>query len=118
MIGLSFTAESESFKSVGSRRIAIPLGEVRWERDAHGEASHEREQRKALTPDQLSLRQTALLTIVQMIESMEPMLMEASGKGRDEWDRWWTGMTTDLLQKGGVASGECLEVGAWWGQKR
>ena len=118
MIGLSFTAESESFKSVGSRRIAIPLGEVRWERDAHGEAPHEREQRKALTPDQLSLRQTALLTIVQMIESMEPMLMEASGKGRDEWDRWWTGMTTDLLQKGGVASGECLEVGAWWGQKR
>ncbi|KAK2741413.1 hypothetical protein FQN55_008329 [Onygenales sp. PD_40] len=118
MIGLSFTSESESFKSVDSRRIAIPLGEVRWEREPQGGPPNEWEQRKALSQDQLALRQTALLTIVQMIESMEPMLMEASGKGRDEWDRWWTGMTTDLLQKGGVASGECLEVGAWWGQKR
>ncbi|PGH11642.1 hypothetical protein AJ79_04782 [Helicocarpus griseus UAMH5409] len=118
MIGLSFTSESESFKKVDSRRIAIPLGEVRWEREPQGGPSNGWEQRKALSPDQLVLRQTALLTIVQMIESMEPMLMEASGKGRDEWDRWWTGMTTDLLQKGGVASGECLEVGAWWGQKR
>ncbi|OAT05961.1 SAM binding domain-containing protein containing protein [Blastomyces gilchristii SLH14081] len=118
MIGLSFTSESESFNSVDSRRIAIPLGEVRWEREPQDGASNGWKQPKALSADQLALRQTALYTIVQMIESMEPMLMEASGKGRDEWDRWWTGMTTDLLQKGGVASGECLEVGAWWGQKR
>ncbi|KAL1964325.1 hypothetical protein VTN77DRAFT_7010 [Rasamsonia byssochlamydoides] len=114
-ISMSFTTEADSFQSVGSRRIAIPLGEVRWERDTPGPDGTIR---KALTEEQLALRRTALITVIQMIEAMEPILMEASGKGRDEWDRWWAAMTTDLLQKNGLASGECLEVGAWWGQKR
>ncbi|EER24280.1 hypothetical protein CPC735_056500 [Coccidioides posadasii C735 delta SOWgp] len=113
-INLSFTSESESFQSVDSRRIAIPLGEVKWEHTSNGGTTP----RKHLTEDQLTLRHTALLNVVQMIESMEPILMEASEKGKAEWDRWWAGMTQDLLQKDGVASGECLEVGAWWGQKR
>ncbi|OKL59961.1 hypothetical protein UA08_04822 [Talaromyces atroroseus] len=109
-IGLSFTAEADAFQSVGSRRIAIPLGgEVRWEQTG---------KRNKLNADQLALRQTALITIIQMIEGMEPILREASGKSRDEWDRWWAAMTTDLLHKNGLANGECLEVGAWWGQKR
>jgi SAM-dependent methyltransferase len=108
-IGLSFTAEADAFQSVGSRRIAIPLGaEVRWEQTGKG---------KTLNADQLALRQTALITIIQMIEGMEPILRDASGKSRDEWDRWWAAMTTDLLHKNGLANGECLEVGAWWGQK-
>ncbi|EFQ98652.1 SAM binding domain-containing protein containing protein [Nannizzia gypsea CBS 118893] len=108
-IGLAFSSEADSFQSSGSRRVAIPLGEVKWEQKQNG---------KPLTADQMALRQTTLLTVVQLIESMEPLLMEASGKGQAEWDRWWTGMTTDLMQKGGVASGECLEVGAWWGRKK
>ncbi|EFE43593.1 hypothetical protein TRV_01637 [Trichophyton verrucosum HKI 0517] len=108
-IGLAFSSEAESFQSSGSRRVAIPLGEVKWEQKQNG---------KPLTADQMALRQTTLLTVVQLIESMEPLLMEASGKGQAEWDRWWTGMTTDLMQKGGVASGECLEIGAWWGRKK
>ncbi|GAD97833.1 SAM binding motif containing protein [Paecilomyces variotii No. 5] len=116
-IGLSFTSEMDVFKSVDSRRIAIPLGEVRWERETPTKNTNGTS-RRALTEDQLALRQTALHTVIQMIEGMEPILMEASGKGRDEWDRWWTTMQADLLQKGSLASGECLEVSAWWGQKR
>ncbi|KAL2002705.1 hypothetical protein VTN02DRAFT_6136 [Thermoascus thermophilus] len=116
-IGLSFTTESDIFKGVDSRRVAIPLGEVRWEREGQGKDTHSH-QRKALTEDQIALRHTALLTVIQMIEGLEPILMEASGKSRDEWERWWAAMTADLFQKGGVASGECLEVSAWWGQKR
>lgn len=109
-IGLSFTTEADAFQSSGSRRVAIPLGaDVRWEQTGG---------RGKLNADQLALRHTALTTTIQMIEGMEPMLMEASGKSRDEWDRWWAAMTTDLLQKNGLANGECLEVGAWWGQKR
>jgi SAM-dependent methyltransferase len=117
-IGLSFTTETDSFQSVGSRRIAIPLGEVRWEREGTRHNHPSRSTQKALTADQLALRRTALTTVIQMIDGMEPMLMEASGKSRDEWDRWWAAMTMDLLQKNGLANGECLEVGAWWGQKR
>jgi len=116
-IGLAFTTESDVFKSTDSRRIAIPLGEVRWEREGQGKDTSGNP-RKALSEDQLALRHTALLTVIHMIEGLEPILMEASGKSRDEWERWWAAMTADLFQKGGVASGECLEVSAWWGQKR
>jgi hypothetical protein len=116
-IGLAFNSEVDLLENVDSRRIAIPLGDLRWEREGQGNDSKGRA-RKALTPEQIAIRRTALLTVVQMIEGMEPMLMEASGKGRDEWDRWWAAMTTDFFQKGGLASGECLEVSAWWGQKR
>lgn len=116
-IGLSFNSEVDTLENVDSRRIAIPLGDLRWEREGQGKDSKGRP-RKALTPEQISIRRTALLTVIQMIEGLEPMLMEASGKGRDEWDRWWAAMTTDLFQKGSLASGECLEVSAWWGQKR
>lgn len=110
-IGLSFNAEVDILEKVDSRRIAIPLGELRWEREGG-------RPRKQLTVEQMSIRRTALLTVIQMIEGMEPMLMEASGKSRDEWDRWWTAMINDLFQKGGLASGECLEVSAWWGRKK
>lgn len=126
-IGMAFSAETESFRDYGSRRIAIPLGELRWEKEPHvrkgsigladssGEA---RPQNRTLTPDQLALRKTALNTIVQMIEGLESILMEASGKSKDEWDRWWAAMTIDLLHTEGTTNGECLEVGAWWGQKK
>ncbi|EAW10702.1 class I SAM-dependent methyltransferase [Aspergillus clavatus NRRL 1] len=110
-IGLSFNSEVDVLEKVDSRRIAIPLGELRWEREGG-------RPRKQLTAEQMSIRRTALLTVVQMIEGMEPMLMEASGKSQDEWDRWWTAMINDLFQKGGLASGECLEVSAWWGRKK
>ncbi|KAJ6171178.1 hypothetical protein N7470_000245 [Penicillium chermesinum] len=115
-IGMSFQSEGDALENVDSRRIAIPLGDLRWEREGASEAkgrSH-----KTLNQEQVSLRKTALLTVVQMIEGLEPMLMEASGLGRDEWDRWWASMISDLFQKGGLTSGECLEVSAWWGQKK
>ncbi|OJJ40459.1 hypothetical protein ASPWEDRAFT_99611 [Aspergillus wentii DTO 134E9] len=115
-IGLSFNSEVDLLENVDSRRIAIPLGEIRWEREGQGRDTGRT--RKPLTTEQLSIRRTALITVIQMIEGMEPMLMEASGKSRDEWDRWWAAMTADLFQKGGIAGGECLEVSAWWGRKR
>ncbi|KAJ5168180.1 uncharacterized protein N7482_003774 [Penicillium canariense] len=97
--GLAFNSEVDLLENVDSRRIAIPLGEPRWEREGQGQDSKGCRARKTLTADQLSLRRTALLTVVQMIEGMEPMLMETSGKGRDEWDRWWAAMTTDFFQR-------------------
>lgn len=116
-IGLSFNSEVDHLENVDSRRIAIPLGDIRWEREGQGKDAKGRP-RKALTAEQISIRRTALLTVIQMIEGLEPILIEASGKGRDEWDRWWAAMTTDLLYKSGLASGECLEVSAWWGRKK
>ncbi|KAI9871937.1 MAG: hypothetical protein M1830_002240 [Pleopsidium flavum] len=141
LVGLVFSGEPESLGSVGSRRMAIPFGEVRWEREGvggnyldtrkrgrrqlstSGLMAAVKEDGKQLRPstlnaNQAALRRTALLTMVQMIESLEPMLKEASGKTQSEWDRWWAGMTTDLLEQKGTASGECLEIGAWWGQKQ
>ena len=142
VMGFAFSSEPEGYTEVGSRRIAIPFGEVRWEKeDAPAglenptpptkETStlkkHSRKSSKAgampmarknLTPDQAALRKTALNTVIGLIESLEPVLMKESGKKQDEWDRWWASMTANLLLENGTINGECLEVGAWWARKR
>jgi SAM-dependent methyltransferase len=128
--------EAEDLAEIESRRLAIPLGEVRWEREgvggtittegAGGRSSHgsskaskaNDSERRTLSTGQVALRRTALLTVVQMIEAMEPLLREASGKGQDEWDRWVGNMMNDLLKQNGTSWGECLEVGAWWATKK
>lgn len=124
--------ESEVLTDIDYRRLAIPLDEVRWEREGVGGAVTQgsngnvisskgkaREaDRRTLTAGQLALRRTALMTVVQMIESLEPLLKEASGKGQDEWDRWQGSMMNDLLNQNGTSWGECLEVGAWWARKK
>lgn len=116
------------------------LGEVRWEREVVDDCSTERStfpsRRQAahgklgkqnnnsngatstLTAEESAIRKAALLTIVQLIESLEPLLKEASGKVQAEWDRWWAGMMIDLLEQKGTVNGECMEVGAWWGRKK
>lgn len=111
-IALSFNAEADALENVDSRRIAIPLGESRWEKEGQGQ-NH-----TSLSSEQATIRRMAALTVIEMIEGMEPILMEASGKKRGEWDRWWMAMTADFLQKGGCSTGECLEVSAWWGRKK
>ncbi|KAK0247057.1 hypothetical protein LTR29_008436 [Friedmanniomyces endolithicus] len=127
--------EPESLNNVGMRRVAIPLGELRWERDSHkhtrsnsdlaSAASKKKGKGKlsdsGLTLDQLALRQTALLTVLQMIESLEPLLKEVSGKNSEEWSYWWASMMADLLDPSdsskAASTGEVLEVGAWWATK-
>jgi ubiquinone/menaquinone biosynthesis C-methylase UbiE len=123
--------QESDLTEIDSRRLAIPLGEVRWEREGVGgvpqganghsvlsKGKAREADRKILTPGQAALRRTALMTIVQMIESLEPLLREASGKGQDEWDRWQGNMMNDLLKQNGTSWGECLEVGAWWARKK
>ena len=117
--------ESDSLLDFNMRRLAIPLGEVRWEREGIGGAitsgfngKGKESDRKVLTAGQEALRRTALMTVIQFIESMEPLLREASGKGQDEWDRWQANMMNDLLKNNGTSWGECLEVGAWWARKK
>ncbi|KAK5716657.1 hypothetical protein LTR15_009549 [Elasticomyces elasticus] len=126
--------EPESLGDVGMKRVAIPLGELRWERDSHKHTrsnseldalSNNKGKAKlgdgALTQDQLALRQTALLTVLQMIESLEPLLKEVSGKDSVEWSHWWAMMMADLLDPSdsskAASTGEVLEVGAWWATK-
>lgn len=122
--------EPDDLWDVGFRRVAIPLGEMSWERQdprlIAGRQKHDSGlsgmavagDAPLLTPDQESLRETALLVIVQLIESLEPLLKEVSGKSQEEWQRWWAGMMTDLFQNDGANSGECLEIGAYWARKK
>ena len=122
-VAFDFSNNPDSLYSVGSRRFAVPLGEVRWEREGVGGEparlhSDVRRTTKNLTADQAALRRTALMTIIQFIENLEPMLKEASGKRQDEWDRWWACLMNDWLEQNGTVNGECLEVGVWWARKR
>ncbi|KAL8288996.1 hypothetical protein RB597_000874 [Gaeumannomyces tritici] len=143
----------EQLTGVGSRRMAVPLSEVKWEREGVGGvvtkgdgksyvsttakagkggeeagggegsgsgsvgASSGRK-RRGLSPNQAALRRTALETVVQLIQSLEPVLREASGKSQDEWDTWQGKMQNNLLLEGGTSWGECLEVGAWYARKK
>lgn len=119
-------------EDVGFRRVAIPLGKLRWEKDAPNSerASNAHDSlmsvgwrkkpsyAQILTPEQAALRQTALMTVLQMIESFEPMLKEASGKNSEDWLLWWGDMMAELLDPTKAAlTGECLELGAWWATK-
>ena len=128
-VGPMMLQETEVLGDQGNRRLAILLNGAKWEREGIGgsgigsveeseaaDGDRRRSGHRVLTPEQAALRSTALLIFIQMIESMEHYLQRASGKSQDEWDRWWAGMLEDLLVKRAL-NGECLEVGAWWGQK-
>ncbi|KZF25030.1 SAM binding motif-containing protein [Xylona heveae TC161] len=137
IVGPMFVNESDVLKEIGSRRIAIPFGEINWEREGAaglrgktGDASKRQSpsdmasyssskiistSNRTLNSNQLAVRQTALVSFIQMIESLEPILKDVSGKSQDEWNRWWAAMMADLSK--GTSTSECLEVGAWWAQK-
>ena len=127
-IGPILYQEPESLANFGSRRVAIPLGELRWEGAKHsrhpsdvpkGKPKVSEKGQKALTLDQAAIRQTALISVLQFIENLEPLLKEASGKNTDEWSNWWASMMADLLDPSQASlGGECLEIGAWWATKR
>jgi ubiquinone/menaquinone biosynthesis C-methylase UbiE len=128
----SLLQEFETLTDIGSRRLAIPLGEVRWEREgvggtnaqglnghvSKGKGKSKEADRRVLNAGQAALRRIALMTFVQMIESLEPVLREASGKDPNEWDRWQESMLNDLLNNNGTSWGECLEVCAGWARKK
>jgi SAM-dependent methyltransferase len=121
--------ETETLCDVEIRRVAIPLGEARWEREAAGEIKRRDSEAgklkmgsaflesSTLTKEQAALRHTALLVVIQLIESLEPLLKEVSGKNQEEWQRYWNSMINNLLEQKGASSGECLEVGVWWCKK-
>ena len=125
------TSDFDKVMEIGSRRIAIPFGEIRWEQDGARTGGGKDRFSSMLIPEktsqskgkflsaiQAAIRRTALVTTIQFIESLELMLKEESSKSQDEWDRWWANMTNDLLEQNGTINGECLEVGAWWGRKK
>ncbi|CAJ2510558.1 Uu.00g095270.m01.CDS01 [Anthostomella pinea] len=139
LTGPHLLQESETLLDVRSERLAVPLSEVRWEREGVGgvvtkdgksyidsmkgkskatDVKGGKPAGKTLTAGQAALRRTALETTVGQICSLEPMLREVSGKSQDEWDGWTAKMVNDLLRENGTSWGECLEVGAWTARKR
>lgn len=134
----SMILQEDGLTEVKSKRLAIPLSEVRWEREGVGGVitkdgksyidsmkgkgragdSKAAKRGKTLTQVQASVRRTALETSVGLIHALEPLLREVSGKSQDEWDGWIGKMMNDLLKEGGTSWGECLEVGAWCAKKK
>ncbi|KAF7531796.1 hypothetical protein G7054_g8531 [Neopestalotiopsis clavispora] len=137
MIGPMLLQE-DGLIEVRSKRMAVPLSEVRWEREGvggvvtkdgksyidsmkgKGKASDHKGGKggKSLTAAQAAIRRTALETSVGLIQALEPMLRDVSGKSQDEWDGWTGKMMNDLLRDGGTSWGECLEIGAWSAKRK
>ena len=120
--------ESDLLTGVNSRRVALPLGKMFWECEGVHVANPNTPDRRCL-PHQSSgkepadvwssaLRDTAMLTTVGEIQALGLLLREVNGKTQDEWDMWVEKMTTNLMKQGGTCTGECLEVGVWWAQKK
>ncbi|KIW02901.1 uncharacterized protein PV09_05949 [Verruconis gallopava] len=114
--------EPDTLEDIGFRRVAIPFGELKWERDNAAKRGKSRASLadavpSSLTPEQADLRASALLSTVMFIESMEPFLRKVSGKNAEEWTRWWNWMMTDLYEDGGANNGDCIEIGAFWARK-
>lgn len=117
--------QSDRVVSAESRRVAIPLAEMLWDKERVGlgiemKAPIETEGQsteRPLTPDQVAIRSAAMLTFIQKVESLEPVLMEASGKNAEEWATWWSELNLNLLEHHGASAGECLEIGAVWATK-
>ncbi|KAI1215156.1 uncharacterized protein F4807DRAFT_23447 [Annulohypoxylon truncatum] len=136
LIGPYLLQEAESLMELRSKRLAVPLSEIRWEREGvggvvtkdgksyidsmkrKGKGTDAKGGGKGLTASQAALRRTALETVVGLILALEPVLREVSGKSQDEWDGWSGKMMNDLLREGGTSWGECLEVGAWSARKK
>ncbi|KAI1080849.1 hypothetical protein F5B20DRAFT_539188 [Whalleya microplaca] len=148
IVGPYLLQEADTLMEVRSKRLAVPLSEIRWEREGVGgvvtkdgksyidsmkgkgrqgsapnTSNHPVDAKggsggKTLTTTQAALRRTALETTVGMILCLEPILREASGKSQDEWDSWAAKMMNDLLREGGTSWGECMEVGAWCARKK
>lgn len=137
MIGPMLLQE-DGLLEVRSKRLAVPLSEVRWEREGvggvvtkdgksyidsmkgKGKANDSKAGKagKSLTAAQAAIRRTALETSVGLIQALEPMLRDVSGKSQDEWDGWTGKMMNDLLKDGGTSWGECLEIGAWSARRK
>ncbi|KAK3350451.1 hypothetical protein B0H65DRAFT_419041 [Neurospora tetraspora] len=137
LVGPIMLQEAETLTGMGNKRLAVPLSEVRWEREGVGGVvtkdgkafistkpslsnlqGTENGGGKTLGPEARALRRTALTTVVQMIQSLEHILRDVSGKSQDEWDAWMGKMMNDLVRENGTSWGECLEVGAWWAKRR
>ena len=129
--------ETESLCDAGALRVAIPLAEMKWEREAaatNGATASSKPNPakqparkpdpRLLTPDQAAIRDTALTLVLQKIENLEPILREASGKNTEEWNAWWGLLMASVAasaepSKGGAAAltNEVVEVGAFWARK-
>ncbi|ORY66525.1 S-adenosyl-L-methionine-dependent methyltransferase [Pseudomassariella vexata] len=106
MVGPRLVQEADVLTVLTSRRLAIPLSEIKWERG------------RVLDGHQAAVRRTALEIVLGGISALEPLLREVSGKNQDEWEVWFGNMTQDLMTEGGACWGECLEVGAWIARKK
>jgi hypothetical protein len=130
---MQMLSQEPTLSAIGCRRIAVPLNELSWERGMSRTNSLEphdspmstesrmkgRLANQQLTEEQCALRQTALVTVIQMIESLELVLRDASGYGSEEWSHWWTAMMASLADPNSCSlNGESLELGAWWATKQ
>lgn len=118
MLGGHLVEGVEKLGGMLTRRIAVPLGPVSWERErgdgCGGGGDGDGEDRpRVLSDEQRAIRQATLETFVGMVEAFEPILRDASGKDQGAWDTWATKAKKDWLQDGGFALGEFLELAAW-----
>lgn len=108
MFGGHLVEGTEDLDITHVKRVAIPLNleATRWEKTKDGTP-------RVLNGDQAVVRRTALESFITMVDALEPLIRAASGQSQAGWDAWLNKAKRNWLEEGGLAFGECLEMGAW-----
>lgn len=111
----AWLVQEEHLSLVRSKRFAVPLSKIQWERGVE------------LSPSQTAIRRTVLELAIGRIHALEPLLKDVreasmrklkSCAEQRGWDAWLDGMTQNLICDEGTCYGECLEIGAWSARKK
>lgn len=107
MFGGKMMDGTDNLCIVDSKRVAIPLAVngFSWEQEA--------DKGRVINADHMAIRWAALNNFIALVEALEPILEAKSGKNRTDWDAWLGKAKKDWVEGGGLASGECFQLGAW-----
>ncbi|KAK6537879.1 hypothetical protein TWF694_010777 [Orbilia ellipsospora] len=71
-----------------------------------------------VSDDARALRVLARQTFTSMVRNLEPVLRSSNRIPQEDWDWWFRDLMINFHQNKGLNSGECIELGAWWGVKK
>ncbi|KAF3921968.1 hypothetical protein ABW20_dc0103488 [Dactylellina cionopaga] len=110
---------SESSKSAPQATTTTPTADVETR-----SVDSEPKDRKGNTiemfvsDDAQALRILARQNFTSTIRNLEPVLRHSNRIPQEDWDWWFRDLMLNFHQNKGLNSGECIEMGAWWGVKK
>ncbi|KAF3937175.1 hypothetical protein ABW19_dt0201478 [Dactylella cylindrospora] len=114
----SLLSQTEPRKSSESTKSAPQASTDAETRSLECEPTLQRTPDNFVSPDAKALRILARQALTSFIRNLEPVLRQSNKIPQEDWDWWFRDLMLNFHQNKGLTSGECLEMGAWWGVKK